>query len=109
MLARTFKRPDVDQFLSELEPWQFDEWIAFYRLRPWGPDRDDLRSGLLACAIDLAMNGESRWEPEDFLQRFEGDAGERAAAESRAESGRGRQSPEFQAELLREIAARFRG
>lgn len=35
--ARTVAhRMDWRQMANELEPWEVDEWMAMYRIRPWG-------------------------------------------------------------------------
>lgn len=60
ILARTFGRVDVDQFLAELEPATFDGWIASYLVDPWGPERFDAAIGRLAILVDRltsAMTG----------------------------------------------------
>ncbi|WP_439709409.1 phage tail assembly protein T, partial [Cupriavidus pauculus] len=30
---------------------EFNEWMAFYRLEPWGSHYDDLRAGVVASMI----------------------------------------------------------
>lgn len=62
-----FGRADVDAFLAELGPRQFDEWRTFYALQPWGPERSDLRIGLLAAALQTMAGVDLGWKPEDFL------------------------------------------
>jgi hypothetical protein len=66
ILARAFGRWDVDQFLREITPAQFDEWRQFYSLQPWGPERDDLRMGMLASVLQILMERPSGIEPTDF-------------------------------------------
>jgi len=40
-----------DQLLAELSWPQVVDWLAFYELSPWGEERDDLRSGVLAALL----------------------------------------------------------
>jgi hypothetical protein len=42
-------RPDVDDFLDELSPQQFDEWLAYFRIQPVSDD-----AALLASLINNA-------------------------------------------------------
>ena len=65
-LALAFGRADVDAFLAELDPRQFREWQDFYTLQPWGPERADLRVGLLACALSSLTDRRPDWLPGDF-------------------------------------------
>ncbi len=30
---------------------EFDEWQEFYRIEPFGPSREDLRAGVIACML----------------------------------------------------------
>lgn len=55
LLAKTFLRADVDRFLDELTPEQFDEWLALYQLDPWGEQRADLRIANLALAVESML------------------------------------------------------
>lgn len=50
-LAKEFRRPDVDQFLSEMTASQFAEWEAFEAIEPFGGLRDDLRAAKIVQAI----------------------------------------------------------
>ncbi len=42
--------------LEDINPWQWHEWQAFGRLRPFGDRRADLRNALLAVAIDCVVS-----------------------------------------------------
>jgi len=55
---------------------EFNEWIAFYNLDPFGMERDDLRSAIIAATV-ANVNRSSEQEPlspEEFMPRL----GERA-------------------------------
>lgn len=41
--------------LEEITPFQWMEWKAFGKLRPFGDHRADLRNALLALAIDVVV------------------------------------------------------
>jgi len=36
--------------LEEMSCRQFDEWMAYYEVAPWGPERDALHAGIVASA-----------------------------------------------------------
>ncbi len=54
---------------------EFAEWLAYYRLEPFGEERADARSALLAALIaNLYRNPKRRREPyqiSDFMPHFE--------------------------------------
>ncbi len=92
----------MDQFLAELEPRQFDEWRALHAIEPWGEERADYRTALLATAIETLAREEPIWRLGDFLpfvldhvDQPEDDAVEVMPAE-------------LQVELWRAMADRFR-
>lgn len=59
---------DVDDFLAELEPGEFDAWQAAYILDPWGPERLDKTLARFACAVETLVR-ESTWSESDFVER----------------------------------------
>jgi hypothetical protein len=47
---------------------EFAEWAAYYRLEPWGEERADLRSGIIAHLIAGALSKKGRYPKlGDFL------------------------------------------
>ena len=49
-LARTVAHTvDVDAMLEGMEPWQFEEWVALYVMKPWGDDWE--QAGTIASQI----------------------------------------------------------
>jgi len=52
--------------MSSLE---FTEWIEYYKIDPFGTERDDLRAALLAATVANASRGpdQAPFEIEDFM------------------------------------------
>ena len=52
---------------------EFTEWLAYYRLEPFGPEADDARlAQLLALIANVNRDPKRRrtpWTPDDFLPR----------------------------------------
>ena len=63
----------MDRMLSEITSRQFAEWLAYSRLEPWGEDRDDLRTGIVASVIANSNRGKGKkpYKPQDFMPDFE--------------------------------------
>jgi hypothetical protein len=65
----------VDGLLGELSSRQLAEWLAFFRLEPWGEERADLRAGIVASTVaNVHRDGKKRrkpYSPEEFMPRFE--------------------------------------
>ena len=59
--------------LSEITSAQFAEWLAYSRIEPWGEERDDLRTGILASMIENIFRdkGKKPAKPSDFILNFE--------------------------------------
>ena len=51
---------------------EFTEWLAFYQLEPFGPQRDDARIGVLGAGLaQLLADFKGRPpKPEVFMPRF---------------------------------------
>lgn len=68
-------RADVDRMLGELSARQFDEWIAFYSIEPWGEERADLRAGIVASTVaNVNRNAKQRskpYSPKDFMPVYD--------------------------------------
>jgi hypothetical protein len=41
----------VTEAQNRCDPREFDEWMTFYRIEPWGSAIEDLRIGILASAV----------------------------------------------------------
>ncbi len=68
--------------LGEISSRQFAEWMAFYRLEPWGEERADLRAGIVASTIANSNRGKGQkpFKPQQFMPEFEPETEEQAAA-----------------------------
>jgi hypothetical protein len=53
---------------------EFAEWIAYYRLEPFGETRADLRAAIVACTIANANRNPKKqrrpFKPADFMPEF---------------------------------------
>lgn len=52
------------------------EWLAYFRLDPWGESRADLRAAIVASTVANAMarkKGGGHFKPEDFMPYLERD------------------------------------
>ena len=76
--------------MEELDPEEFLDWIAYYKLEPWGEERADWRAMILASeSANIAPTvvrafskhgGKSRpYEPKDFARMFKFDEDPREA------------------------------
>lgn len=68
-LALALGEPHPDKLAEELTSQEFSEWIAFYRIEPFGPQVDDLRAGVIAAT--MANTGRAKnskaYQPADFF------------------------------------------
>ena len=48
---------------------EFIEWAAYYHIEPWGEERADLRSGVVAATVANANRGKAQkpFAPADFM------------------------------------------
>lgn len=60
---------DVDAMLDDIEPWQFDEWQALYRLEPWGDDW--VQTARLIAAIENSAGANPPTNPADIVPTAE--------------------------------------
>lgn len=75
-LSLAFGRWDVDNFLSELDPRQFDEWQALNAIEGIGAHRDDLRARHLVASMLQSQGADVTAADLEFLphERAERDA-----------------------------------
>lgn len=68
MLAALWGCP-VREAQARCDSREFAEWLAFYRIDPFGEQRADLRNGILAALVANAMrrSGQQPAKPEDFM------------------------------------------
>lgn len=50
---------------------EFAEWVAFFTAEPWGEERADLRSGIIAATVaNCHAQGRKQFHAEDFMPTF---------------------------------------
>lgn len=59
----------VGQLSEEISDKELHEWMAFYRLEPFGDERADLRAGIIASTVANANRGKRGpvRKPTDFM------------------------------------------
>lgn len=66
----------MDGLLAELSSQQLAEWLAYFQLEPWGEDRADLRTGIVASTVANANRSPKQkrpYQPDDFMPHFDGE------------------------------------
>lgn len=67
-LGRTLAELSAPGVLSAAE---FEDWCEFYRVEPWGAQRDELNTGIIAATVantySLWVSGEASNRPIDFM------------------------------------------
>ncbi len=77
---------------------EFAEWLAYYRMDPFGEDRADIRSGVAACGLATMWadkEGARRLKPSQFMPVFD-----------EQDMDDGRQSPEEMERVLTKFTQR---
>jgi hypothetical protein len=73
----------VAELLSRTTSRELSEWMVYYELEPFGEERADLRSGIVASTIANVNRDPKKqkkpYSPQDFLPKFEGGEGVKAA------------------------------
>lgn len=69
----------VGELLARMSGREIAEWMAYYRIEPWGEERGDLRSGVLASIVCNALRGKGDRvrKPQEFVLKFGGDVPDR--------------------------------
>jgi hypothetical protein len=66
----------VGELLARMPEREFLEWMAFYRIEPWGDERADLRAGVIASTVanvsGTVRKGQRPYRPGDFALKFGG-------------------------------------
>ncbi len=63
----------VRELLSRVGSDELTEWMALYRVEPWGERRSDLQAGVVAATVancNRAKAGDRTFGPEDFALEF---------------------------------------
>ncbi len=65
----------VGQLSEELSDAELQEWMAFYRIEPFGGERADLRAGIIASTIFNVNRGKRgrASKPTDFMPFLKAD------------------------------------
>ena len=71
----------VTRLLAETTSAELSEWVAFYGLEPFGPERGDLQAGVVAATVaNVNRDPKKQKKPysaQDFMPKFKGGGGER--------------------------------
>ena len=61
----------VRELLQRVDSRELTEWMAFYKLEPWGTEIEDYRTGVIASTIANANRDSKRkskpFQPKDFM------------------------------------------
>ena len=62
----------VERLLESFSSQEVAEWMAFSRIEPFGEERADLRSAVVACVIANANRGKNQrpFKIDDFVLKF---------------------------------------
>lgn len=60
----------VRELLSRIDSRELSEWLAYYGLNPWGPERADLRAGTIASTVANCLTEKSDFKPSDFIPKY---------------------------------------
>lgn len=57
--------------LGRIDSRELAEWMAFYRIDPWGGQRTDIGAAVVASTVANVNRGKGRsFTPSDFMPRF---------------------------------------
>ena len=69
----------VTRLLAETTSAELSEWVAFYGLEPFGPERGDLQAGVVAATVaNVNRDAKKQKRPysaQDFMPKFKGGGG----------------------------------
>ena len=63
-LALALSRP-IKQLMREIDSEEFSWWLAYYKVDPFGPERDDLRSAIQSQLL-ANINRDTKKKPTPF-------------------------------------------
>jgi len=55
----------VKQAQREIDSHEFSEWMSYWQIEPFGPEREDMRHGVVAATI-ANVNRDPKTVPEPF-------------------------------------------
>lgn len=95
----------VGEMLGRMSSAEITEWLAFYQLEPFGGERDDLRTGIVAATVANVNRDPKKqkrpFEASDFMPVFPGVGEDRG--------GRREKSPEELRRKWEMVVAAFGG
>jgi len=58
--------------LKRIDSREISEWMAFAQVEPFGEERADIRSAIIACTMANSMRGKKQraYRIKDFLPKF---------------------------------------
>lgn len=61
------------ELLARTTAREREEWAAYFDVEPWGEERADLRSAIVAATVANVNKGKNRqpFKPADFMPKFE--------------------------------------
>jgi hypothetical protein len=70
-LAQMSGEVNVDAMLKRMTQSQFIEWCVFFKMEPWGTEREDWRAGMIAATTANCSRGKDTkpYTPKDFMPR----------------------------------------
>jgi hypothetical protein len=78
----------VSRLLAETTSAELTEWMAFYQLEPFGPERGDLQAGIVAATVaNVNRDAKKQKKPysaQDFMPKFKGGGGGEGAEDAGA-------------------------
>jgi hypothetical protein len=62
----------VAELLGRISSRELTEWMAYSRLEPFGEERQDVRSAIIACTIANCNRGKNQppYKLADFMPKF---------------------------------------
>jgi len=65
----------VRELLARIDSRELSEWMAFFRLEPWGTEVEDLRAGIVAATVANANRDPKKqrkpYRPQDFMPQWD--------------------------------------
>lgn len=63
----------VGDMLCRISSRELTEWMAYCKLEPFGEERSDLRSGIIAATVANSTRSKDarEYKPQDFMPKFE--------------------------------------
>jgi hypothetical protein len=60
----------VRELLNGMDSRELSEWLAYYGINPWGPERADLRAGVVAATVANCLSDKGGFKPSDFVPKY---------------------------------------